>query len=368
MDGVCAWVTRSSKRCHSISTRLGLGLALSLAASQAATVHVAGQSPSQSVEDINRVLLSRGIRTVDLRTEVIVSWNKVAHDIAYAEDQFLTFKGQRAMAMMHLAMHDALNAILPVYESYTFRGAGGLADPVAAAAQAAHDVLLSQYAAQQTALSDERGRWLAHVPDGTPRERGAALGSAAAAAVLTAREGDGWNSPGTYEFGEGPGRYQTTPPWDGFVAHPGFRFAKPFVLKYPHQFRPAPPPPLSTKTYARALSEVRDYGAVDSARRTDDQSAYAIWWMEFAEGSVNRLARQLTRDRGLHLWPAARLFALIGVALYDAYVATWDAKYVYDHWRPYTAVRNADADHNADTLYDHVRAKTIATTNKRVLT
>ena len=79
------------------------------------------------------------------RAEVIVSWNSRAHDVAFAEDQFLTFKGQRAMAMMHLAMHDALNAIVPVYETYAFRGSPRHADPIAATAQAAHDVLVSRY-------------------------------------------------------------------------------------------------------------------------------------------------------------------------------------------------------------------------------
>jgi PAP2 superfamily len=67
---------------------------------------------------------------------------------------------------------------------------------------------------------------------------------------------------------------------------------------------------------------------------------------------VNRLARQLSSDRQMHLWPAARMFAHIGVALYDAYVATWDAKYEYDHWRPYTAIRAADTDSNSQTTPD----------------
>src|SRR5262249_38953717 len=86
--------------------------------------------------------------------------------------------------------------------------------------------------------------------------------------------------------------------------------------------------------------------------RTDDQTAYAVWWMEFAEGSVNRLARQLAIDRHLGLWASARLFAHMGVVLYDVYVATWDAKYVYDHWRPYTAIRAAGADDNNRTVAD----------------
>ncbi|HVQ16211.1 MAG TPA: vanadium-dependent haloperoxidase, partial [Vicinamibacterales bacterium] len=252
-------------------------------------------------------------------------------------------------AMMHLAMHDALNAIVPIYEPYAYAGRPRLAHPVAAAAQAAHDVLLAQYPNRRSTLMSELARWLADVPASGLRERGIALGHAAAAAVLARREGDRWDFPGTYQFVQGPGRYQTTPPWNGFVAQPGFRFARPFILEYAQQFRPHPPPPLRTSAYARAVREVEQYGAADSSVRTEDQSAYAVWWMEFAEGSVNRLARQLVSDREMQLWPAARLFAHIGVALYDTYVATWDAKYEYDHWRPYTAIRTAETDRNPGT-------------------
>jgi hypothetical protein len=315
------------------------------------TVLNAKEQPERS-SPIDTVLLKHGIGPGHLRSDVIVSWNMLAHDIAFAEDQFLTFKGQRALAMMHLAMHDALNTIIPIYQTYAYSSGTRLGHPTAAAAQAAHDVLIALYPGQHAKLKEQLGRWLAHVPDGPLRERGTALGQAAAAAVLARRDGDGWDFPGTYQFRQGPGRYQTTPPWDGFVAQPGFRFAKPFVLEYPHQFRPPPPPPLRSTAYARAFREVKEYGAADSLRRTDDQTAYAVWWMEFAEGSVNRLARQLAVDRNLHLWQGARLFAHVGMALYDAYVSTWDSKYVYDHWRPYTAIRDADSDENPRTASD----------------
>jgi hypothetical protein len=329
-----------------------LGLVLILAASLGPAAVQAQQPVSRSEDAIDTALLSHGIGPGHLRSHVIVSWNHLGHDIAFAEDQFLTFKGQRALAMMHLAMHDALNTIVPIYDTYAYKGRHRLAHPIAATAQAAHDVLRALYPTRETELAGELGRWLAGVPDGVLRDRGIALGRATAGAVLARRTGDGWDTPGTYEFGEGPGRYQTTPPWNGFVAQPGFRVAMPFVLEYPYQFRPSPPPPLATKAYGRAFREVKDYGAAGSSSRTDEQTAYAIWWMEFAEGSVNRLARRLATDRQMHLWRAARVFAHIGVALYDTYVATWDAKYAYDHWRPYTAIRAADSDENPHTQPD----------------
>ena len=253
---------------------------------------------------------------------------------------------------MHLAMHDALNSIVPVYERYAYTGPPQIAHPVAAVAQGAYEVLVSQYPGQQSQLAAEIAIWLGRVPNGALRDRGIALGRATAAAIVTLRTGDGFDVAGAYEFRSGPGQYQTTPPWNGFVAQPGFRFAKPFVLAFQSQFRPPPPPPLTSRAYARAFQEVKEFGSAASTRRTDDQTAYAVWWMEFAEGSVNRLARQLVAEHGLHLWVGARLFAHVGMALFDTYVAVWDSKYEYNHWRPYTAVRAADADDNPRTTPD----------------
>ena len=298
-------------------------------------------------------LSSPHLATAAWSSDVVRSWNQLAHDIAVAEDQFLTFKGQRALAMMHLAMHDAVNAIAPIYQTYAYAGTDPFAHPVVAASQAAHDVLVTQYPDQQARLAAKHGEF-SHVTTGAGRDLGITLGRAVASAVLARREDDGWDVQGTYEFGSGPGRYQTTPPWNGFVAQPGFRFATPFVLESAAQFRPAPPPLLRSGAYARAFSEVMEHGAADSLRRTDDQTAYAVWWMEFAEGSVNRLARQLADERDMRLWPAARLFAHIAAALYDGYTATWDAKYTYDHWRPYTAVRQAEGDQNSKTEPDPI--------------
>jgi hypothetical protein len=283
---------------------------------------------------------------------VVVAWSQKAYDVAFAEDQFLTFKGHRAFAMTHLAVHDALNAIVPVYRQYARLDRDPLAHPIAAAAQAAHDVLLSQYAGARADLDAELERWLDRVPGGLRKTRGIALGRRAAAAILELREGDGYDLPGTYTFDPAPGAYQTTPPWNGFVAQPGFRFAKPFGIEAPDQFRPAPPPSLETAAYAAAFQEVKDFGRVDSTVRTPDQTAYALWWMEFAEGSVNRLARKLVAERHTHLWRTARLFALLNVCLFDTYVAVWDSKYEHNHWRPYTAIREADRDGNPATSPD----------------
>jgi hypothetical protein len=316
-------------------------------------VVAASQHESQQQGDAAQAaLLHEGVRLHQLGPAVIAAWNELAHDIAVAEDQFLTFKGQRALAIMHIAMHDALNTIVPWYERYAYDGPWSIAHPVAAVAQAGYDVLVAQYPDQQARVQTELTMWLNHVPAGTWRDRGVELGRATAAAILSRRANDGWDFPGSYEFRSGPGEYRTTPPWNGFVAQPGFRLATPFVLSHPSRFRPPPPPALRSTKYARALKEVQEFGALNSPSRSEDQTAYAVWWMEFAEGSVNRLARQLVTSRRLHLWEAARVFAHIGMALFDTYVAVWDSKYEYNHWRPYTAIRAADTDDNPRTVPD----------------
>lgn len=283
---------------------------------------------------------------------VVAAWNEVAYEIAYAEDQFFTFKGHRAFSMMHLAMHDALNSIEPRYTRYACTAAQTDADPTAAVTQAAYEVLVTQYPDQRSGLDSALTRWLDPIPAGVRKARAVALGRACASAILVLREGDGWDFAGTYAFDEAPGRYQTTGTWEGFMLQPGFRYARPFALTSPDQFRPPPPPEVTSADYAEAYAEVKAQGSAASTVRTDDQTGYAVWWMEFAEGSVNRLARELVAEQGTDLWDAARLFAYLNVALYDGYIAVWDSKYEYDHWRPVTAIRAAEATGNPSTTPD----------------
>lgn len=283
---------------------------------------------------------------------VVVEWNQKANEIAFAEDQFLTFKGVRAHAMTHIAQHDALNAVRPRFEQFAYLGRDRRAHPTAAAAQAAREVLVSEYPGERANIDALLAAQLAVVPEG-PRKRAAiALGRRSAAAILAARRGDGYDFQGSYTFGDEPGDYQTTPPFDGFVFQPGFRFARPFALDSADQLRPPPPPALTSREYATAFNEVKQTGRVDSESRTPDQTGYAVWWMEFAEGSMNRLARGLTTRSGTGAWRAARLFAQLNVGLFDSYLAVWDSKFEHNHWRPYTAIRAAAADSNARTAPD----------------
>ncbi len=282
---------------------------------------------------------------------VVVAWNLIAYETAGAHDQFLSFTGVRALAMTHIAMHDALNAVTPKYEQYTFRGQAPNANAVAAVTQAAHTVLVEVYPKQGEKLDRERNTWLAALPDESTKERGIAVGTQSAAAILSLRARDKHDATGDYTPGTKPGDYRYTPGFT-FAVNPDFRFAQPFGLAKPNQFRAPPPPVLGSAEYARAFNEVKRFGVAKSTARSADQTNYAHWWAEFAEHSWNRIGRLTAAERKLDLWATARMFALVNMSIFDVYLATWDSKYHYNTWRPITAIRAAQQDGNSQTEPD----------------
>jgi hypothetical protein len=286
--------------------------------------------------------------------DVVVDWSRIVFEAALTDDGYVSFKGPRHQAMVHIAMHDAVNAIKPRFDQYAYFGRSSSANPVAAAAKAAHDVLVAVYPAQQANLDDELATWLAKVPNSSGKTKALTLGAEAAAAIVALRQNDGTDvdllSPG-YAPGTQPGAYQFVPPYD-FAFAQDFRYATPFGLRSPDQFRVPAPPALTSRTYATSYNEVKSVGALDSTSRTTDQSNYAHWWYESAEIGWARVARVTTTSEGLNLWRAARMFALVSMSFYDGYVAGWDSKYHWDTWRPYTAIRAGDTDGNPDTVED----------------
>lgn len=289
-----------------------------------------------------------------IENDVVLAWNEVAHDAAMTHDEYANgLAVVRIYAMVHLAQHDALSAIVPAFEPYVLGDSEPAADPVAAAAAAAHDVLAASFPDQRATFAAHLARFLAAVPDGEAETRGVALGRRAAAAVLALREDDGSDAPfaGDYVPVSGPGRYQFTPPYE-FAALPGWLEVKPFALTSADQFRTEPPPALSGEAYAEAYTEVKAIGGKHSAVRTAEQLGIARFWEEFSDMGWNRIARVVAAERGLGLQSTARLFALLNVAMSDAYVAGWDSKYHHDFWRPVTAIRAAAEDGNPATEPD----------------
>ncbi|HEV7606734.1 MAG TPA: vanadium-dependent haloperoxidase [Steroidobacteraceae bacterium] len=288
-------------------------------------------------------------------SQLLVEWNERVLAAAEAEDRFLTLKGLRTAAMMHLAIHDAINSIDRRYAAYAYEANGGGADARAAAAEAAYLIAVDQYPGRRTEWDEQRRRSLEPVEAGPARDKGIALGGAAAAAVLAARADDGWNNEATYKWQPmAPGVYAEfdehsgTP--HGFVFGAGWALVKPFALGSPSQFRSPPPPDIRSAEYTRAFDEVKEVGRYQSRSRTADQTHLAMWWKDFVENSHNRLARSIVTDEHTDLWVAARLFALLNASVMDAYIGVFDNKFFYNHWRPYTAIRWAEHDGNPDTL------------------
>lgn len=282
---------------------------------------------------------------------VVLAWSEKAVATALEADGFQTLRSNRAGPMMHLAMHDALNAIVPVYRSYAHEAVEPDAHPVAAASQAAHDVLAAEFPDDAEAFAELHAEWLATVPEGAAREAGRDLGAESAAAILAARAGDGHDSEGSFKAGDAPGAYQVTPPHEAPVGT-GWASTEPFAMDSPAQFRPGPPPDLDTARYAEEFAEVKRFGAKDSAERTDEQTHVGYWWAEYTTVGYPDFARARIAEDDTHLWPAAQLFALLAIDNFDALVSAWDAKYAYDFWRPRTAIRAADRDGNPDTAAD----------------
>jgi membrane-associated phospholipid phosphatase len=287
----------------------------------------------------------------------LLEWNEQVLTVAEAEDAFLTLKGLRTATMMHIAVHDALANIRGRYRPYLYEGDGRNAAALAALAQAAHAVATRQYPDQGVRFGALRDRQLAAVTDAASREAGIALGEVAAQAILADREADGWDTEAAYQWHPmAPGVYAEfnehsgTP--EGFIFGAGWAQAKPFALERPDQFRSPPPPAIGSAEYTRAYSEVRDVGRYQTLERTPDQGHLALWWKDFAENSHNRLARRLVVREQLGLEDAARLFALLNMAIYDSYVSVFDNKFYYNHWRPFTAIRWAANDGNPDTVPD----------------
>lgn len=294
-------------------------------------------------------------------TNAIVTWNERVLQIAEAEDGFLTLKGLRTTAMMHLAMHDVLNHFDERYAAYQFviKASGRYSPPMveAAVSQAAYTVAANQYPGQQTPLAALRDSLLLHLPDTDERAQGFDAGARVARLILDSREQDGWNTEATYTWHPmAPGVYAAfnahsgTP--DGFIFGAGWGKAQPFAMSSDSLFTSPAPPAINSTAYTKAFNEVKSAGNLQSQTRTPDQTHLALWWKDFVENSHNRLARQLTRDQALAPHDAARLFALLNISVYDAYINAFHNKFLYNHWRPYTAIRWAAHDKNPDTVPD----------------
>lgn len=283
---------------------------------------------------------------------IVLSWNATAQN-TMAGPAYNPLLATRIMAMMHIAMHDALNNIAPVYETYSFNQPDKKADPIAAISSAAHAVLVSSFPDKKDQLDAALSESLNKVKAGPARERGLELGKASANAIIGLRSNDDAFRDPIAEITNPvqPGLYQPVPPTP-IVYAPFWKDMTPFSLESPAQFRIAPFPSLDSELYAHDFNEVLNKGKLSGSTRTADETAVAKFWYELSEIGWNRVAHTAATQQNVDLLTTTRLFALVNIALADAYIAGWDSKFHYDFWRPYTAIRAAETDGNSATHPD----------------
>jgi len=272
--------------------------------------------------------------------DVVLDWSEIGLARSMAAKQ-LPPDAARTMAIMHVAMFDAVNAIESRYRSYAYQGARRIgASPDAAAVAAAHAILAQLFPDQAQGLDAAQAASLSRIPEGEAKAVGLALGREVASQCLQMRGQDGSGKAGAYRPRVQPGVYVAT----AYPVSSEWAQVKPFVMNDAAQFRPPPPPSLDSQQWSRDLEEIRAMGARASASRSREQTDVARFWTITGPASWNPIVRALVQSRPASLVDNARLFALVNLAATDAFIAVFDAKYAYEFWRPITAVRHAGAD------------------------
>ena len=286
--------------------------------------------------------------TAVARADVVLDWNTIMMSTLATQNPFAQ---ARFAAITETAVFEAVNAITGDDDPYlgTVTAPPG-ASAEAAAAAAAHGVLTNYFPASAASLDAALVTSLAAIPDGQAKDDGVAVGEAAAAAMIADRTNDGSAPPQFYTpTSTDPGQWQLTPGCTaGVFLH--WRDLKPFGVLRTDQFRPGPPPALTSGLYTKVYDEVKTVGAVDSTVRPQDRTDVAQYFAVASAPHVwNQAARQVSAAEERSLSENARTFALLNMALSDGLASVMEAKYHYVFWRPYTAIRAGDTDGNPRT-------------------
>jgi hypothetical protein len=280
--------------------------------------------------------------------DVITDWNEKA--IAVVTPRMVPPAAQRAVAIVQVAMFDAVNSIERRYRPYLIQlPAAASASKEAAAAAAAGTALAGLL--PQVAGEDLRGAlvaYLATIADSDGKSEGIKVGEAIAAKILEARAKDGSDALDSYRPNTKPGVYVPT----AITVASMWPNVKPFAMTSPSQFRPAPPIPLESDQWAADYNEIKDLGGKATTKRSPRQTEDARFWLITGPQSTDPILRQLVVAKKMSLIDSARFMAVAAVALADAYISVMDAKYHYDFWRPVTAIRGGDRDENSATERD----------------
>ena len=311
--------------------------------------------------EVKRLTLRRGNTVQDWNAsvlDIVRQWTTTSNDpyerrIVPSQPPMVA----RNLAMIHAAMFDAANAVTGQYVGYRVDLPQQVdASESIAAAVAAFEVASALYSA-----ADEIAVWqasldetLVQVSDGPAKTLSIELGQRVGRAILADRANDGARATPTYKSTDEIGKWQRTFPDYLPPLLAQWPNLKPFALNSGNEFRPAPAPSLESAEYASAVDEVMRLGSFQSTERTPEQTEIALFWADGGgtatpPGHWNRIAADVTLQQQTSLLETARTFALLNIAMADAGIASWDAKYHYDVWRPIDAIRQADHDNNAGT-------------------
>jgi hypothetical protein len=297
----------------------------------------------------------RGLGTVVLLlapavapADIVTQWNEKAIASATAGGQNPLFVS-RTLAIVHTAMFDAVNSIENRYTPYAVRvSAPPGSSAEAAAVAAAYAALAALLPSQEPELDAEYSASLSRIADSSGREAGVAVGKQVAAEIVARRTADGAKVSKPYRPFSSPGVYvPTTPP-----LAPNWGDVTPWAMERGSQFRPGPPPPLTSGQWARDYNEIKMLGGKNNSARSPEQTDSGRFWILVGPASWFPIVRQIADASGRSLIDNARLHALVAIATADAYIAVFDAKYAFNFWRPITAIRNGDIDGNEATSLD----------------
>jgi membrane-associated phospholipid phosphatase len=291
--------------------------------------------------------------------DVIIAWNQTMLDAIRLTKDTLGLS-TRTMAMVQAAMYDAVNNIDQfgsVYKVSVPVTPGTSPSPEAAASEAAYDVLSSLIPQEKALYKATLDESLDGIPAANAHA-GIAMGDAVAAGILAWRASDGSNVQVPYVPGTAPGQWRPTPPDFTVAWGPEWGKVTPFAIPSATPFLPPAPPALNSAEYAKALKMTESLGALNGSTRTPQQTQIADFWAYDVAGMgpppvfYNQIVQDVALQQHNTLDQNARLFALADVAMVDAGIVTWDAKFTYNLWRPITAIQNANQDGNPATKAD----------------
>jgi hypothetical protein len=295
--------------------------------------------------------------TQRLPAGVITGWNNLMLDAIRAEATSPPLTA-RNLAILHCAIYDAVNSITGDCQSYRLKlPALEGASPEAAAAGAAYEILVNLYPSRRGAYDERLAESLNCISSKSARDVGRVYGRGVAQAMLASRANDFSSATVPYIVRTNTGQWQRTPPHFRPPELPHWPLVAPFATTNLAAFRPPGPPPLDSERYARDFNQVKALGGLHSTNRTPEQTLIARFWSDFSYtgtpvGHWNQIAQDISRRRGLSLAETARLFALLNLAMADAAIVAWNAKYAHNLWRPVTAIQRADRDGNPATIVD----------------